>query len=292
MLLHLFTTNLLVGINEIGAFNRVQLVSNVTVLLAMLGAGLAGFRAAGVLVAITAAWSATGVWAVTVLARRGGLGAVSFEFDRSIFGLGFRYAAKAYVATLCGFLVLRSNVFALQAVGGNEQLGYYSVAAQLSDMLAVLPQSVALVLFPALVSAPAAAWERTSRQALAIAITLGLVCLLVASASPVLVTVLFGEAFAPAVDVLRWLLPAAFFTGVTSVISQYAAAAGFPRALVRVWISGLIVGIATSAFFVPRFGGTGAAMALSLTQAVIFVLILGLCLQIQRRQAATVSVRG
>jgi O-antigen/teichoic acid export membrane protein len=268
----------------------VQIVSNGVVLAAMLAAGLTGFRAPGVLVAITAAWSITGLWAVMVVARRGGLARITFGFDRTIFGLGFRYAAKAYVATLCGFLVLRCNVFALKAVAGYQQVGYFSVAAQLSDMLAILPQSVALVLFPALVSAPAAAWERTSRQALAVAITLGGACLLVAAAAPVLVPLLFGEAFAPGVEVLRWLLPAAFFTGVTSVVSQYAAAAGFPRGLVGIWVAGLAVGVVTSAWLIPHFAGAGAAMALSLTQAVIFVLILGLCLQIQGRQAA-VSLR-
>jgi O-antigen/teichoic acid export membrane protein len=139
------------------------------------------------------------------------------------------------------------------------------------------------------VSTPAAAWGRTWRQALAIGAPLGGICLLVGVAAPSFVQMCFGDAFADAVLPLRWLLPGAFFAGVTSVLSQYAAASGFPKSVAIVWVSGLALAVAASMVLVPLFAAAGAAIALSATQAVIFVLILGICLRLERgrcREAA------
>jgi O-antigen/teichoic acid export membrane protein len=289
LLLHLFMGNLLVGVGRIGAFNRVQLASNAVALGALAAAGAAGFRAEGFLAAVALAWSATAVWAVTVVAREGGLARQSMRADRGVFADGFRYAAKAYLATLCGFLVLRSSVFLLTTTAGYEQVGFFSVASQVADVMAILPQSIALVLFPALVASRAGAWERTRRQAVGTAATLGSACLLAGMLAPVWVPACFGGAYEPAVAVVRWLLPGAFFLGLTSVVSQYPASAGFPVGAVAVWGFALVLVVCLSAVLVPPFGARGAAMALSATQAMTFALMLRVATRLEhaRRAVAT-----
>jgi O-antigen/teichoic acid export membrane protein len=51
------------------------------------------------------------------------------------------------------FLVIRGNVFILNALRGPASVGLYSVASQMGDVLGILPQSMALVLFPTLITA-------------------------------------------------------------------------------------------------------------------------------------------
>ena len=57
----------------------------------------------------------------------------------------------------------RANVFLLRRDYGPAELGLYSIAAQFSDVLAIVPQATALVLFPRLVRTTADRWNATIR---------------------------------------------------------------------------------------------------------------------------------
>jgi len=155
-------------------------------------------------------------------------------------------------------------------------VGYYSVATQFADMLAILPQSTALVLFPHLVGERRGRFDRTIWSLSAMAVLLGTGCIAVAWLAEPLITIAFGGRFLPAATVLRCLLPGVFFLGLTGVASQYLAAIGFPRALVLIWFAGFAAAVTTSWLLIPRFAGTGAALALSLTHGLVLTLILGL----------------
>ncbi|HVV99217.1 MAG TPA: polysaccharide biosynthesis C-terminal domain-containing protein, partial [Planctomycetaceae bacterium] len=81
-----------------------------------------------------------------------------------------------------------------------------------------------------------------------------------------------GEAYLSAAPIVFCLLPACCFLSLTSVLSQYLAAIGFPRSLLGVWTFGLGVMVASGLMFIPAFGGVGAGISLSLTYAAVFVL--------------------
>ncbi len=71
---------------------------------------------------------------------------------------GASFGIKAYCVTLVGFFVLKGNVFLLKFYSSEEVLGYYSIASQLNDCLAILPTSMGLVLFPNLVRNEEGRW--------------------------------------------------------------------------------------------------------------------------------------
>jgi len=286
-LFYLLGTNLLVGLKRIAAFNLFQLVSNYGVLVCLAVAAALGAGAAGFVAASAIGW--TLVSAVLLWVLRRGSGA-SLRFAPDVFRTGFRYASKAYLVTLCGFIVVRTNVFLLTALQGTAQVGYYSVASQIADVMGILPQSMALILFPTLVMATEGRMRATVTNAGVVAVLLGVGCAMVALLAQPFIVLVFGVKFAPTVPVLRWMMPGAFFLGLTCVFSQYLAAAGFPLSLVAAWIGGTALALGLGLLFIPQHSAVGAAIALSITHFVVFAAVLGLSIRLARSRAAAVRL--
>jgi len=276
-------TNLLVGLQRIAAFNAFQFASNFGVLLCLIAAAAIGAGPTGFLVASTGGWTLIAAALVRSLARGSER---RIGFDAAVFSDGFRFALKAYVATACGFLIVRSNVFLLGSLVGTEQVGYYSVATQVADVIGILPQSIALVLFPTLITAKNGQFRATLKQLAIVGVLLAAGCGVVALAAEPFLRIVFGPRFLATVPILRWMLPSAFFLGLTSVQSQYLAARGFPVSLVGLWIGGSVMAVGLGRVLIPSGSGIGAAMALSATHAVMFAGVLALSVLAARRSSA------
>jgi len=274
-LFYMLGTNLLVGMKRIGTYNWFQFAGNYGVLLclgvaAAVGAGPTGFAAASAI-----GWAA--VAAALVLVCRHGQ-RESLRFSLPVFRDGTRYALKAYVATLCGYVILRCNVFLLNAVAGPVEVGQFSIASQIADVVGILPQSMALVLFPTLIAASADRFKTMTRNLVTGGALLGAGCLLLALGADSFIRIVFGPKFAASAAVLRWMLPGAFLLGLTSIASQYLAASGFPPALCGVWIGGGVLAAVAGWILIPGGGAVGAAIALSIAHAGVFAGVFSLCL--------------
>jgi O-antigen/teichoic acid export membrane protein len=267
-------SGLLIGLQQMKAYSVTQILSTGVVLPFLLVAAALGAGPAGFLAASAVAWSITIAVMVVVLLRQSS-GIAGFRPD--VFVMTFRYSTKVYLATLAGFLVLRINVFVLGAIGGTEEVGYYSIASQGADALGILPQSFATVLFPQLVANRAGRLSATLRAAARAAALLTVACAVVWVAAEPVIRVAFGPAFLPAVPVLHAMLPSVFLLGVVSVVSQYLAASGFPISVVASWIGAVVLGTMLSFILIDLHGAVGAAEALSLTYAALLAALLVLC---------------
>jgi O-antigen/teichoic acid export membrane protein len=269
-LFFLIVANVLTGQERFTQFNLLEALSRAVALLGVAAAGLAGAQAGGFVGAMIAAWTVAGAataWAVL----RGN--AVRVRFDRGLFGRGFRYATKAYVITLLAFLVLRANIFLLRRDYGPAELGLYSVAAQFSDVLAIVPQSIALVLFPRLVRDTDDRWQTTRRAALATGAMMILACGFAAIVAGPLIRILFGATYESSASVLRLMLPGVVCLGVANIFSQYLGAEGNPRILLGVWGGAATLVAGLSILLVPHHAGAGAAASLSTTYGLLLVAI-------------------
>lgn len=254
-LFFLLGTNLLVGAGRITAFNVVETAANLTVLLLLVGVALLTGRVEWFLAATVAGWTAAALALGSILPR------ARLRFDAALFRRGLSYAMRAYVLTLLGFLVLRANVFLLERLSSDRELGYFSIAAQIADVLIVLPTSVALVLFPRLVREEHSGFGQTLRVAGIVGGLLVLLCAAAAALAPWAIELAFTSSFSPSVEVLWWLLPGVVALGVATVLSQYLAALRFPRAVFGVWASALAVALVLGVPLTERHDAIGAAAA-------------------------------
>lgn len=269
-LLFMLMSNLLVGLQRIAQFNLFQIGYNLLVLVAILAVALMYETVAAFL---------TGSLIATVIAALLAFGALArgldlrLRFDIGVMKSALRYSLRAFVVTLLGFAVLRGNVLILGYFADGDELGYYSVAAQLADVVAILPISFALVVFPRLVRKDVGRYEATWRQAKLVAVIMLFACGVAALLASPFVKIAFGTPFISSVRIFYVMLPGVFFLGVSTIISQYLAAVGFPTRTLVVWLVTTSCLFLFAGFLTPAYQAVGAAIALSLSYAILFVLI-------------------
>lgn len=265
----LLGANLLVGMGRIALFNLFEFGYAAVAVPLIVIAGLLGGEVGGILFAsVAAAWMASIVLLVVLLR-----GHVRVRFDAAVLRASIRFAAKAYLVALLGFLLLRVNVFLLERFAGPAELGQYSVASQIADVLSVLPASVALVVFPKLVAEQDRRWPMLLRSTRTTALLIVVLCVAAAVIASPFIGIAYGAAFLPAVPMLLFLLPGIVLLAVTTILSQYLAARGLPVTLAVAWAVALLTGIFASWILIRSAGGIGASIGLSVAYAVLFVLV-------------------
>ena len=86
-----------------------------------------------------------------------------------------------------------------------------------------------------------------------------------------LIPLVFGQAYAPAVDVVLWMFPAVIFLSIISMLSQYAAAQGYPWSQVGVWVVAFFIQAVLSYVLTGTSGALGVAYALGISTFFVMV---------------------
>ena len=267
LLFILLGSNLLVGMSRISAFNAFELGSTILLVAALGVAALAGFGVRGFVLLTTACWTLVALLLLANLRR----GIRGLRFRPDTFKTGLRYSFRAYGIALLAFLVLRGNVFLLDHYAGVEELGRYSVALQVVDVLIVLPSSVALVVFPDLVRNAEQRWGRVTRSLLPMAVLSGLTSAAAGLVAKPVFEAMFGAEFSESAAMLWWMLPGVFCLSLATLLSQYLAAIGIPLEVIIVWMLACGIVIGAGFILIPDHGGVGAGAAFSIGYAFVLV---------------------
>src|SRR6266852_2324591 len=150
-----------------------------------------------------------------------------------------------------------ANVIAFAGLGA---AGVYSVATLLAESVWYIPSAVALVLAPR-VAASVEGDDDEMTEAICRSTVLVSVAgaVLIAALAPLLVVVLFGAAFLPAVVPLWVLLPGVVALGLDKPIASYQLGRGRPQISLYVALLATPITIAAYVLLIPRYGIVGAA---------------------------------
>ena len=195
-----------------------------------------------------------------------------WRVDFSLFRRMLGYGVKFHISILAGALIFRADLLVVNHFRGAAEAGVYSVTSQVALMLMLLPGVIATLLFPRVTAEQDRRGELTAVVCRHAAFVLFVCCLAAIPLSYVL-PLLYGEAFSDVPLQLLILLPGIYLVGLESVLVQHLNAIGLPRAIPLSWIATLIVNIVLVFAFVPRFGARGAAVASSVSYALIFFLV-------------------
>jgi O-antigen/teichoic acid export membrane protein len=181
-----------------------------------------------------------------------------------------RFGLQTYAANLIWIMVLRVDSFILAAYRSAAEVGIYSVAVLVAEVMLHLPRSLSLVLtrrFAAgdlLPTAHLAARACRLGSMAVVGIGIGLALL----ARPV-IPFIFGVGFASSTLPLLWLLPGIVSLSIASPLSLYLVQQrGKP-----VWTGGsaliaLAINVGLNLLWIPRHGAVGAAWASSVAYTV------------------------
>jgi antigen flippase len=191
--------------------------------------------------------------------------------DRLLVRRMLGYGVRAYVITLLAYLLIRVDLLLVNGIQGARPAGQYSIAVALADALNLLPLSICVNLF-ARVARGTADREASLSVFHLVAVGYLIVCALGALLAGPAITLLFGQAYHPAISLFLWLLPGAYCLGLLNMIAYYFAARGMPRELILVWIPGLALNLALNLALLPHHGTYVASIASSMAYALVLAL--------------------
>jgi antigen flippase len=250
--------NTLLGMKEIEAFNLFELGNKAAtfVLLAVLLLGFGGGApGAAVLFAVMAV--VAGSVSAAYCFRKAPFRPV---LDAALLREMLPYGARAYLACLLAFMVIRSDMLLVNYFLGPAATGVYSIAAQIADTLLLVPVTIGMILLPRVASERQE--QRRAVTARVLRHTVLLMACLCAGAALLVVPVvrlLYGPRFEGAIGATWCLLPGVFALGLNGVLMNHFAAEGLPKVTTLAPLLGLVLNVALNLAVVPRFGIQGAA---------------------------------
>ena len=182
------------------------------------------------------------------------------------------YGLKFHISILAGAIIIRADLIVVNHFRGAAEAGVYSVASQFALLLMLLPSVIATLLFPRVTSEQDARGETTC-QVTRYTTFIMFICCLAAVPFSLLLPLIYGEAFSESTALLWILLPGVYLIGLESVLVQHFNALGLPRAIPIYWLVTLILNLVLVFALVPRYGAQGAAIASSISYAMIFALV-------------------
>jgi O-antigen/teichoic acid export membrane protein len=292
-LLTLIGLNILLAVGKIREFNLLDLAGqsfvliNALVVLVILHARLDALVKLNTIASILAGMVVAGLLVAT--GRK--LLDSKWRADAALLRRMIAYGLKFHISVLAGALIFRADLLVVNHFRGPAEAGVYSVATQFSLLLMLLPGVIATLLFPRVTAEQDAHGETTSRVTRHTA-SIMLVCCLATVPVSFLLPFLYGAAFSDATVLLLILLPGVYLVGLESVLVQHFNALGLPRRIPVYWLVTLVINLVLVFGLVPRLGARGAAIASTISYALIFCLVAWQFRASTERSFAEVFVRG
>lgn len=197
---------------------------------------------------------------------------VEFKLLTSMLG----YGIKAQVGNIIQILNYRLDIFIINYFLPLSQVGIYTIAVALGEMLWKVSGSVATLMFP-IVSSSTNAEETNKFTNQVTRITFALIILfsvLLGLISKPLIWILFGQSFIGAANALLWLIPGISIFSVSNVLANYLAGIGQIEKNIFSSVISCIVTVVLDILLIPRMGITGASIATSISYIVFTLLTL------------------
>jgi len=178
------------------------------------------------------------------------------------------FGLTAHASNVVQFLNYRLDLFVVAWFRGPAEVGLYALAGSTAQLVWLLSNSAASVIFPRVASgadSPRAAVERTTRVARLLLLGSALAAAALAIVGRPLFAVVFGSGFEDAYWPLLLLLPGIVVFASTNVLASYLAGMGRPQLNFYVAITGLAATLVLDMALIPVFGMSGAAVASSLS---------------------------
>jgi O-antigen/teichoic acid export membrane protein len=270
---HLYVAGLLVLRGEVIRVQQINLWGAAFQALAIGSLFAAGWVTVAAVVAINGAVTVV-TWALA-LRLFAAATPLRLGWDRSLLAATLRFGLQMHLGLVLSIRNLRPDSFLVKHFFGLRELGYYSLAVSLVELVWLAADSIAFVVLPHQTLAhprdAAALTMRTCRVNLIVALVLS--AGLAAAAYP-LVRVAYGAEFLPALPALWLLLPGIVLAAVWRPLGGFLVKLGRPLALSATSGLGLLVSLGGCLLLVPRWGIAGAAVATSAAYGALAVICL------------------
>lgn len=192
---------------------------------------------------------------------------LSFKVD--VFKKEINFGVKAYFANIFSFLNYRLDMLLVNFFVGVTQVGYYSIAVGIAELVWFIPRSIQIILFPEVASSNDSDSRRAEEMTAVLCrntvfITSAL-CVGLAIIGRELIEIMFGSVYLPSFMPLFVLLPGVVMGSIGNIIAAYLSGKGKPIFAMYASSTSLIVNIILNLLLIPLWGIAGAAFATTIT---------------------------
>jgi len=204
----------------------------------------------------------------------------SFEFNYHTLIEDLRYGLSAHIGTLQPFTNLNIDILILSLLISSEEMGYYVVALAAAQILNAQGNAIGLVVLPEIAKLEDLVERKNliMNSGFLAGVIGGLAATVVFVWAKPLLRTIYGEAFTPAVPILRILVVGAMIGMLHRIIADGLRGMGQPFSSTISEVAGSFCSIVGMIIFVPKYGALGAAYSmvvgsmLSLS-LVVFILV-------------------
>ncbi len=199
---------------------------------------------------------------------------IRIDFDLEMTTKAIKFGIVPFLALVVMNLIFKSDIFFIKYYLSDAELGYYGLSVSLGEKLWMIPEAIGLVLFATVASGKGndslAGTLRVCRVTLWLSLIAGLFLYI---AIPILLPLLYGEQFLPALKSFRILLPGISLISIYLIL--HADLTGRGKAIYTLFIfsCGVLVNIILNIWFIPMYGIEGAALSSTITYGVSSIVL-------------------
>ncbi|PIK14675.1 oligosaccharide flippase family protein [Halobacteriovorax sp. JY17] len=269
-LLSLFNQNILIALGKIQDFNITEFIQKFTFVLLAVPAAFLTNSAETVLICSFLSFLATYIYTKKTFQNK--FSHFKKNIDLNLIKSSTKTAIKLYSVCLCMFLILKIDIWMIEAILGTKATGIYSVASSLTDSLLIVPSIVGQLIFPRFVKNIGSRRKELFQTILLIFAFMIPVCFFVYFFSGNIITLIFGESFIASSLSLRWLAFAASFLGANTILMNYLSAKEIPSFVFLSLILSCLLNIILNFLLLRDIGIHGAAISSLVAYLGIFIL--------------------
>ena len=197
------------------------------------------------------------------------------EFSIGLTLKGLRFGALGHPANFLHFLLLRIDFFFISGMLGAKELGYYAVSSSLAEILVSVAESVCIPYMPLLLGMERKEAENFSPIVIRwVFVMMIFLALSMALVGKLMISILFGSAFAPSYPALILLLPGVVALGVHPILKMDFFRQNKPGLVSTLTSVALIINILLNYLTIPKWGIFGAAFSSSVSYLITVILLM------------------
>lgn len=268
----LYLNGLLVLDGQLRAMNLATAVASIGQTVAVIALAVMGDLTVLAVVVIWAAVTIVPLFVqVPALARRPGITLPSVGLAREAVGIGLRY----HLGMVAVFLVLRVDIFMLDAMAGAAAVGIYSLAVTLTEATYLVTDPISQAAVSAQVGEARGDASYTARIARTNLAVSGVLMLALIVAAPVAVPLVFGAPFGPSVAPIVALAVGTVAWTFQRPLGVFAVQQNRPLLVTAVSIGALVANVVLNLLLIPWATEVGAAVASTITYLALSGFYLG-----------------
>ena len=254
------------------------------VLGTLFGSGMSVFLVATTILTIAKA--------ITAFLISGSESAPILGLDVGALKKSLRYGFPLYFGLIVNALHFRLSQIFVNLVTGASDLANFALATRIAEMMWLMDYAIINAsIFRITSTNVEEAAEITKRMSRIVGSMIFLASFTAALAAPVVIPLIFGEAFSPTVTPLIILLPGVLLWSLGRILAQFIA-----YQMGRSWlnmgasVAAFVVNVVLMILLVPRFGIIGAAVATSLSYACNYSILAQAFLRITKVEISSIMI--